>query len=161
MGDVVLFGGSGSYFSRNIPSALRYLLHAAKCSDNYQTTEKLLRKARHDWPDEADAHLALYKFYFISGHYKEAEAAAWQALDCAAKLGGFFRNYRRLTPASADWSTLEGPCRWYLFTLKALGVIRLRRAKVADARRVLGKLLELDPSDEIGGGAYLRIAKNC
>ena len=38
-------------------------------------------------------------------------------------------------------------------------MIRLRRAKVEAARRVLEKLLELDPVDEIGGGAFLHIAR--
>jgi Flp pilus assembly protein TadD len=48
--------------------------------------------------------------------------------------------------------------RVYLFSLKALGVVRLRRGRVADAERVLTKLLELDPQDEIGGRNFLDIA---
>ena len=91
--------------------------------------------------------------------YAEAEAAVWEALRRAAACAGFSRNYRRLHPASADWQTRRGAERLYLFSLKALGVIRLRRGKVDNARRVLEKLLQLDPGNEIGGEAFLQIAR--
>lgn len=160
MADVLLFGSGRAFFSDNPPKELRYLLNSALCAERPEVVEALLLEARRRWPQEADAHIGLYKFYFVSTRYAEAEAAVWAALRAAAGAAGFDRNYRRLHPDSADWSLRRGPERLYLFSLKALGVIRLRRAKVEQARQVLEKLLELDPGDEIGGGAFLHIARS-
>jgi len=159
MGDVVLFSGDRSFFSDSAPEQLRYLINAAFCAPDAASMESLLLQARRHWPQEADAHIALYKFYFVSVRYHEAEAAVWQALRAAARRAGFNRNYRRLVCNSADWSRRTGPERFFLFSMKALGVIRLRRNKVIAARSVLEKLAELDPHDEIGGGAFLQIAR--
>ncbi|MFB8830584.1 hypothetical protein ACE0DR_17460 [Azotobacter sp. CWF10] len=160
MADVLLFAGERAFFSDDTPQPLRYLLNNALCAGTPDAVEALLLEARRRWPEEPDAHIGLYKFYFVSKRYEEAEAAVWAALRVAARVAGFDRNYRRLHPGSADWSRRQGAERLYLFSLKALGVIRLRRAKVAMARQVLEKLLELDPGDEIGGGAFLHIARS-
>ncbi len=158
MAEVLLFDGGRAFFSSDAPQALRYLLHSATLSENSAMTEKLLLEARSRWPGEPDAHVALYKFYFVTVRYADAERAVWRSLREAAKKGGFTRNYRRLHPDSCDWSARDGATRWYLFNLKALGVVRLRRMRPLMAQRVLSKLLELDPVDEIGGAAFLQIA---
>ncbi len=75
-----------------------------------------------------------------------------------SRRSGFNRNYRRLDPGGCDWLENNSDARHFLFCLKALGVIRLRRGKVAMAKKVLDKLIELDPHDEMGGGSYLTIA---
>ncbi|MHC8286908.1 hypothetical protein ACYZUD_08770 [Pseudomonas sp. XS1P51] len=160
MADVSLLSSRRAYFSSKTPQGLRYLLDHALCAQSPLVIETSLLEARRRWPKEPDAHIGLYKFYFVASRYVEAEAAVWAALRIAATNAGFSRNYRRLGPDSADWSRRDGAERLYLFSLKALGVIRLRRAKVAGARRVLEKLLELDPFDEIGGAAFLRIAQS-
>lgn len=160
MAEVLLFAPERAFFSDNTPQKLRYLLNHALCAATPDGVEALLLEARRRWPQEPDAHIGLYKFYFVSRRYQEAEAAVWMALREAAGVAGFDRNYRRLHAASADWSRRQGGERLYLFSLKALGVIRLRRAKVDMARCVLEKLLELDPVDEIGGGAFLQIARS-
>ncbi len=158
MAEVLLFDGGRAFFSANAPTALRYLLHSALQSDSFAKTERLLLEARSRWPHEPDAHIALYKFYFVAVRYVEAERAVWLSMREAARVGGFTRNYRRLQPDTAQWLSREGATRWYLFNLKALGVVRLRRMRALSAQRVLKKLLQLDPVDEIGGGAFLQIA---
>lgn len=160
MAEVLLFAGERAFFSEHTPHKLRYLLNRALCAATPDGVEALLLEARRRWPEEPDAHIGLYKFYFVRARYQDAEAAVWAALRAAAAAGGFDRNYRRLHPGSADWSQRQGGERLYLFSLKALGVIRLRRARVTQARCVLEKLLELDPVDEIGGGAFLQIARS-
>ncbi len=159
MSVVVLLDAGRAFFSDHTPSGLRYLLNSARNLGHPAAIEALLLEARRRWAEEPDAHIGLYKFYFRQARYVEAEAAVWAALRSAAGCAGFSRNYRRLHPASADWQTHRGAERLYLFSLKALGVIRLRRGKVDNARRVLEKLLELDPGDEIGGEAFLQIAR--
>lgn len=158
MAEVLLFDGGRDFFSAHAPSGLKFLLHSATQSQSAPQTEKLLLEARSRWPHEPDAHVALYKFYFITVRYADAERAVWQSLREAAKSGGFTSNYRRVNSHTANWKAPDGATRWYLFNLKALGVIRLRRMHALAAQRVLNKLLELDPVDEIGGGAFLQIA---
>jgi tetratricopeptide (TPR) repeat protein len=160
MAEVLMFAGERAFFSERTPHKLRYLLNHALCAATPDGVEALLLEARRRWPEEPDAHIGLYKFYFVRARYQDAEAAVWAALRAAAGVAGFGRNYRRLHPGSADWSRRQGGERLYLFSLKALGVIRLRRARVTQARCVLEKLLELDPVDEIGGGAFLQIARS-
>jgi len=96
---------------------------------------------------------------FRIGRYREAEGAVWRALREAARQGGFRHNYRLLGSNSADWLNDQSASRLYLFSLKALGVIRLRRGRIALAKRVLAKVLELDPQDELGAGNFLAIAR--
>lgn len=160
MAEVLPFGSKRAFFSDSTPPELRQLLNAALELRAEAELERLLLKARRQWPQEPDAHISLYKFYFVSKRYEKAEAAVWAALRAAAGELAINRNYRRLSSSSADWTQRCGPERLYLFSLKALGVIRLRRGRVAQARAVLDKLLELDPQDEIGGGAFLHIARS-
>jgi tetratricopeptide (TPR) repeat protein len=160
MAEVLPFGSKRAFFSDSTPVELRYVLNSALCAESPEIMEALLLKARRGWPREPDVHISLYKFYFVSNRYEKAEAAVWAALRAAAEDLGINRNYRRLSPQSADWTQRQGPERLYLFSLKALGVIRLRRARVSQARAVLEKLLELDPQDEIGGEAFLHIARS-
>lgn len=157
---MLLFDAGRAFFSDRSPEPLRYLLNNALCAGTPDATEALLLEARQRWPAEPDAHVALYKFLFVNKRYAEAEAAVWAALNAAATCLGIDRNYRRLHRTSADWSQRQGAERLYLFSLKALGVIRLRRERVVQARAVLEKLAELDPCDEIGGGAFLHIARS-
>ncbi|MBB3103906.1 hypothetical protein [Azomonas macrocytogenes] len=160
MAKVLLFGAERAFFSDSTPQALRHLLNNALCAKTPDAVEALLLEARECWPEEPDTHIGLYKFLFVNKRYSEAEAAVWAALRSASRQLGIDRNYRRLKVNSADWSKRQGAERLYLFSLKALGVIRLRRARVGQARSVLSKLLELDPYDEIGGGVFLQIARS-
>lgn len=145
------------FFSGAPPEALSALLNRADMLVDSAEPELLGAVAK--WPESLDARIALYKFYFRRGRYEEAERAIWATLREAARQSGFRWNYRLLTSDSADWEDHQAPSRLYLFSLKALGVVRLRRGKTDAARRVLSKLLELDPHDGIGGGAFLSIAE--
>ena len=147
------------YFSMNVPEEVSAILDGIRYA-HPEVKEATLISALKRWPEVLDIHISLYKFYFRSGRYDEAEWAAWKALSIAASQAGITHNYRRLHALSTDWTTANEPARLFLFTLKALGVIRLRRQKLADAYRVLAKLMELDPNDEIGGGSYFQIAEN-
>jgi hypothetical protein len=73
-----------------------------------------------------------------------------EALQAAAGSGGFDRDWRALRADSADWQRTEGPERIFLYSLKALGFICLRRADTAAAREVLAVLQRLDPQDQVG-----------
>lgn len=158
MQNVVPLREQRAFFSRTTPVALQQILDSALVETRTDIKESTLLQARMVWPEEPDTHISLYKFYFVSGEYNKAEAAVWYAMKMAAQMLGISKNYRRLTGSSADWSKRAGPERLYLFSLKALGVCRLRRGRVLAAHTVLHRLSLLDPNDEIGGHAFLGIA---
>lgn len=157
---VLPFREDRAFFSPSTAAGLALLLDEAMRSHDPLICESLLLKARSHWPEEPDAHISLYKFYFVAGRYAQAEAAVWQAMRIAAELAGFNRNYRLLDANSAQWADRAGPVRLYLFSLKALGVCRLRRGRPLAAYAVLSKLVALDPSNEIGGSAFCEIARS-
>lgn len=160
MASVSPIAGDPIFFSARTPEPAGRLLQAAEQTADPHHRERLLHQAVEQYPSALDARIALYKFRFRGGRHREAEQAVWGAMREAARQGGFDRNYRRLTPTSTDWLDDRSISRLYLFSLKALGVIRLRRGRTYLARIVLTKLLELDPQDELGGGHFLAIARS-
>lgn len=112
----------------------------------------LLAEALAAAPDCLPLHYARYKFHSSHGQYALAEAAARTALTEAARQAGFDADWRALGPASADWSDVRGPAHFYLFSLKALAYLRLRRGAVQDCLALLDKLQQIDPADQVGAG---------
>ena len=127
------------------------LLEAALASSTHPTeVEKLLRHHLLNEPDYLPAYFALYKLLFRQSRLAEAEEIARNAMDRGARLGGFPPNWQHLAPNTADWSMIHSPAHFYLFPLKALSFILLRRKRLDECREVLEKIGELDPHDLIG-----------
>lgn len=158
METVAVLEGKQRYFSDNVTEELGLMLYQAASKNTPEEKEKILLEAIQRWPRSLDTYIALYKLYFRTARYQEAERQVWRTLNEASRQGCFRRNYRVLKQSSAPWLEDQSVARLYLFSLKALGVIRLRRGKVYLAHKALSKLLELDPTDEIGGSNFLLIA---
>ena len=75
-----------------------------------------------------------------------------EALRTAALLGDFEADWTKHELGTAPWSSHDNPAHFYLFSLKALAFIRLRRGDTETCRTLLAKLQLLDPSDTIGSG---------
>lgn len=159
MDNIALLDGKQRFFSDNLSDELGLLLYQASAKTDPLEKEQLLLEALRRRPDALDTYIALYKLYFRTARYREAERQVWRTLSESSKQGGFTRNYRLLKQDSAPWLEDQSVARLYLFSLKALGVIRLRRGRIRLAHQVLTKLLELDPNDEIGGSNFLGIAE--
>ncbi|MCL4525472.1 MAG: hypothetical protein M1492_03060 [Gammaproteobacteria bacterium] len=127
------------------------LLEAALASSTHPTeVEKLLRRHLMTDPDYLPAYFAMYKLLFRQSRLAEAEEMARTALASGARLGGFPPNWQQLAPGTADWSVIHSPAHFYLFTLKALSFILLRRKQLDESREILEKISELDPHDLVG-----------
>jgi tetratricopeptide (TPR) repeat protein len=103
-------------------------------------------------------YFSLYKFYFYKHQLLNAEGAALMALEAAARQGGFNADWHRLDVNSSDWSRVDSPQHFYLFTLKALAFIRLRLNRRDEACAILDKLVELDPRDSVGADVIRALA---
>jgi hypothetical protein len=149
-----LFGGAA-------PTAIAALLEQAMQSyAETENAERLLWQAHREAPDALPVYFSLYKFYFYKGNLEQAELAARMALIAAARLGQFNADWRDLRPDSADWADYEAPSHFYLFSLKALAFIRLRRADTEGSSAILAKLEELDPVDSVGASVIRSVAAN-
>lgn len=136
-----------------IPAAAAALLERARAAWHQPAAATaLLGEALALAPQCLALHYARYKFHSSHGQYALAEAAARTALAEAARQAGFDADWRALGPASADWSDVRGPAHFYLFSLKALAYLRLRRGALQDCLALLDKLRQLDPADQVGAG---------
>lgn len=146
-----LFGGEAS---PDVASLLERAMHSYA---DTQLAETLLWQAQRMDPDALPVYFSLYKFYFYKGNLEQAELAARMALLAAAMRGGFNADWRALQADTADWLDYAAPSHFYLFSLKALAFILLRRGDVAESSAILAKLAELDPGDSVGASVIRSI----
>jgi len=148
----VLFGGDA-------PIEIASLLERAMQSyaDGAQA-EDLLWQAHHQAPNALPVYFSLYKYYLYKGNLEQAELAARMALVAAAMQGGFDSVWQNLEADSCDWGDHASPAHFYLFSLKALAFIRLRRGDSDESAAILAKLAALDPADSVGASVIRSIA---
>lgn len=160
MHEPLVFTQERVLFGPDIPAPVNALLQQAVAArDDAELAEELLWRAQRMNPAQLEVYVALYKFYFYRKRLEEAERAARLALEEAARQGGFAADWAVLDRVSADWSRPGGPERVYLYTLKALGFIRLRLPDFRSGEAILWKLAELDPEDQVGGSVLLDLAE--
>jgi len=152
------FAPSRPLFGGEAPAEVASLLDRAMQSyADTQLAETLLWQAQRLDMNALPVYFSLYKFYFYKRDLENAELAARLALLAAAKAGGFASDWQTLLPASTDWSDYASPAHFYLFTMKALAFIRLRRGDADESSRILAKLAELDPRDSVGASVIRSI----
>ena len=146
-------------FGGPIPAAVDHRLEdaAASYADGAHAETLLLEAWTLD-PSCLPVYFALYKFYFYKSRLADAERIALAALGTVASQAGIPADWRQLTLQSADWTDTRGPQHFYLFSLKALAFIRLRRGRADETRALLAKLAELDPRDTVGGSVIGSLA---
>lgn len=142
------------------PLARSYVQQAIDSYENTVKAEALLLQAQQMAPDELDLYISIYKFYFYKKHFNSAEHFAELTLNIAARQGEIYSEWKNLDSASCNWLAPNEPQRVFLYTMKALGFIYLRTARLGLALEILGKLLELDVHDLVGGSVVMALAEN-
>ena len=140
------------------PAVNRLLQEAVDAYSHPHRAEAILWSAQAMYPQCLPVYFALYKFYFYQRRLQDAERAARLALRAAAWQGGFAPEWYLATPATTDWSDALGPQHFYLFSLKALAFICLRRNRRTDCMAILEKLAEIDPDDSVGASVIRDLA---
>lgn len=132
------------------PRVAGYVAAAFAALGEWREAESLLWRAQAADPDCLHVYYLLYKFYFNRKRLIDADRAACLALDAAARQAHIPAAWQLLDNASCDWSRVDAPQHFYLFSLKALAFIRLRQQRVEEAHEILAKLREIDPRDSVG-----------
>lgn len=145
-----LFTGEASdeFFGSDAPPAVRRLLADAATAEPGQRGS-LLWTAQATAPDCLAVYYLLYKFHAQQRQFELAASAAFKGLARAAAQAGLPEDWRAALPASVDFSQV-GPARFWLFTLKALAFIHLRRGQIDEAQAFLARIAEVDPAQSVG-----------
>lgn len=143
-----------------VPMALQKLLREPlDVAVDWQRAERLLLEARQQLPERLEIQIALYKMYAYSNLFDESLLLINSVLNLAARQAGFDPDWSRLHEGSALWNPATGAVRFYLYSLKATGFVLLRKGDIVGAVRVLAKLRELDPLDQVGGSVVAAMAE--
>lgn len=136
-----LFGGT-------VSPAVQHLIDVARNAPPAQV-EAALWTAAATAPDQLPVYYLLYKMHAGRGQLDLALSAASKGLSAAAKAAQLAADWRQVAPGNTDFS-VPGPARFWLFTLKALAFINLRRGERDTAAALVAQLRLLDPEDHLG-----------
>lgn len=148
-------------FSPDVPEAVNKLLQSAVAASHADKplAEKFFQQAQALDGTCLQTYFALYKFYFYQGRLQEAEREARAALAEAARQGGFTDDYRLLIQEAGKRDMYASDVHlFYLYSLKALAFINLRRQQDEEAHLILSIIRALDPEDRSGASVIMDLA---
>jgi ABC-type arginine transport system permease subunit len=143
-----LFGGA-------VTPAVQHLIDVARNAPPAQV-EAALWTAVATAPEQLAVYYLLYKMHAGRGELDMALKAASKGLTAAAQAAGLAADWRLVAPGDTDFS-VPGPARFWLFTLKALAFISLRRDERDTAAALVAKLRLLDPEDHLGASVVAKL----
>jgi hypothetical protein len=157
---VNIFTGESSsdLFGGDVPPQVKHLVEEARIATTPERALALLWTAQVCAPECPSLYYLLYKFHARHADFEQAELAALKGLDIAAEQAHLPDDWRTVSSDMADFMS-PGPARFWLFTLKALAFIRLRRQDPDAARAYLNKVHELDPQGGTGADVIESLLK--
>jgi len=137
------------------PAVSADLQHAAAAYHLDEVAESYLSLAFARAPNHPAVHIALYRFYFYKSRLSEALEVAQRCLAKTAVDLGLPADWREIAPDHAVFSShatsYAAAPRFYLFTLKGCAYLSMRLGDLVQGEALLTKLIELDPTDKLGG----------
>lgn len=150
-------------FGPSVPPATNHRLQYAVAARHrdFSEAENLLWEARAEDPTCLPVYFALYKFYANSKKLDRAERAARLALAESARQAGMPSDWEKLSREPGRYNIYGREAGlFYLFSLKALAFIKLRRQNMEEAGQILSHLSVLDPEDRSGGSVVRGLAES-
>ena len=136
--------------------AVHHLDRAAPTYHLTDVAETHLGEAEAMAPGHVAVLIALYRFYFYKGRLEDALGIARTCIGRALGENELDPDWRRVAPGDAafgEWDALLP--RFLLFSLKGYAYLNMRLGALAEGRKAVDKLLELDPKDRIGARVLL------
>ncbi|WP_024520706.1 hypothetical protein [Bradyrhizobium sp. Tv2a-2] len=135
-----------------------HLWRAGLCYHLDEVAESHLRQALALAPGRSAVLIGLYRFYFYKGRLSEALEIARCCVAKAARESGLPDDWPDVNAVDAAFGRYENILsRFYLFSLKAYAYLQMRLGNLDEGRAAAEKLLELDPTDKIGGKVLLEV----
>lgn len=121
------------------------------------TAERAVMRALALAPDDIEARLAAYRFYFYNHRIAEALAQADSIVVLMARRLNIATDWRLVRPGDAPFSGPEEAPSLYLQALLAWGYGNVRLGQIDEGCRALEKVVELDPRDRFGARRLLAV----
>jgi tetratricopeptide (TPR) repeat protein len=148
-----------SCHGETLPPSAEHCLHmAAKSYGDDIEAERYLHQALAMAPEHAAVYIAFYRFYFYRNRVRQALPYAELCLGLAAralKLNHDWRQVQREDASFGDYAAFAP--RFFLFSLKAWGYLKLRLGELEDGRLAVEKVTQLDPADKVGAAVLLDV----
>lgn len=142
----------------DLPDEINELLQqgVAAYRHDHAKADQLFRQALAVAPSELPTYFCLYKIHTYQGNLEQAQAAAEDGLQEAARQAGLDHDWRRWEPHHA---LSDGAGRFALYTLKALAFIHLRQNDPQGAQQKLDALKRLDATGAVGWPVVAALAE--
>lgn len=111
-----------------------------------------IARALREAPADPEVRLAAYRFYFYTHDHAAALEQARVLLVHAARRLNVATDWREVRAGDAAFTEHAFAPGLYLQALVAAGYCLARTGALIEAREILRKAAELDPSDRFGGG---------
>lgn len=157
--DLLDFDVEELYFDAGEVAGVAELIRTAAANYSDGDAETPLLQAYALAPQSLNVLVAMYRFYYYRHRLQDALRIAAEALEVQRKRLDFPVDWRNLSPATLTAVNAEQmvPLRFYLFTLKAQGLLQMRLYNLDTSREIFEKLVELDPKDRIGAAGLLHL----
>lgn len=157
--DLLEFEDADLYFDEPMSDTVRMLLQEAADAYADGESEQHLLRAYFLAPHNLTVLVALYRFYYYQHRLGDALVVANRALEASGNRLSLPEDWRHLDELCIGFAATQsmGLLRFYLLALKGAGYLNLRGGDIKAGRRMLVKVLEVDPKDQLGAGALLAV----
>ncbi|MCB1956375.1 MAG: hypothetical protein KDG55_11910 [Rhodocyclaceae bacterium] len=146
------FDSASLYFDEPCPAEVQELMQVA--ADGYEdgSGELALLQAYFIAPAQLTVLVGLYRFYFYKHRLAEADRVAIRSMTTSGERLGLPDDWTEADEIALACAASRsiGLLRFWLLALKARAILALREGRLADGRRMLDKLQELDRHDRLG-----------
>ena len=119
--------------------------------------EKAVAAALAAAPDDFEARLGAYRFYFYNHRFGEAAPHAATLMRLVARRLNIAGDWRAVQAGDAAFDQLEEAPGLYLQALLAWGYCQARLGERAEGAQAIAKAAELDPRDRFGARRLLAV----
>lgn len=147
-----LFGDAAASFD-----ALALLEGARQARSDPVTAERAVARALAVAPDDFEARLGAYRFYFYNHRFDEALPHAAFLMRLVARRLNVAGDWRAVKPGDAGFDQLEEAPGLYLQALMAWGYCQARLGERAEGAEAIAKVAELNPRDRFGARRLLAV----
>jgi tetratricopeptide (TPR) repeat protein len=147
------------YFDAPLAPEIEKMIKLAGSSYGSDQAELLLLQAYLRAPENLTVIVALYRYYYYQHRLQDALLIAERSLEVTAKLINLHHHWKDITSEDLAGGVFKsvGLVRFYLLSLKALGVVKIRLGDTEPGIEAVRKVCSLDPKDHLKTLDFLKM----